>query len=179
MYSQPPAYPTGGAPAAQMYNVVVPPGVQPGDTFQANVNGVLMNVVSPPGVSSGMEVQIPGPPPSSGAPPLPSGYPQAVYPPHHPHGAAAGYAGATSTGGVGGSSSMGYSGGGSGGGYPAGGASYGGQGVVYTSQVPMVEESVISPLGWFICIVGCFICPPCNLFGLCLQERRLVPASRV
>mmetsp|Transcript_15175 Transcript_15175/g.39425 ORF Transcript_15175/g.39425 Transcript_15175/m.39425 type:complete len:151 (-) Transcript_15175:391-843(-) len=145
----PPAYPGqyaagSAAPAQQMYNVVVPQGVTPGQTFQAVANGVVMNVVCPEGVQAGMEVQIPGPP-QQGVPPMAA--PQAA--------AASGYGYAPEP--------MRY------GQAPHAGAQY--------DSRPMVEETVISPLGWFICIVGCFICPPCNFLGLCLQERRLVPRA--
>lgn len=120
----PPAYPgqTVGAAPTQMYNVVVPQGVTPGQTFQAVANGVVMNVVCPDGVHAGMEVQIPGPPQAAGAAPM---------------------AAATGT-------AVGY-------GYAPEPMRYGqapyAAGPQYDSR-PMVEETVISPLGWFICIVG-------------------------
>mmetsp|Transcript_15747 Transcript_15747/g.48144 ORF Transcript_15747/g.48144 Transcript_15747/m.48144 type:complete len:175 (-) Transcript_15747:252-776(-) len=136
----------------QMYNVVVPAGVGPGQTFQANVCGVLMNVVCPEGVQGGMEVQIPGPP-STALPTDTDCGPSYQQP----------YA----------AQQAGY--------YPGAQAQY-----VDTRpnsallvEQRMAEETVVSPLGWFICIVGCFICPPCNLLGLCIQERRLVPVGRV
>mmetsp|Transcript_36539 Transcript_36539/g.91107 ORF Transcript_36539/g.91107 Transcript_36539/m.91107 type:complete len:171 (-) Transcript_36539:503-1015(-) len=168
---QPPAYPTGAPPASQMYNVMVPAGVGPGETFQASVNGVLMNVVCPTGCSSGMEVQISGPPSASTPPPLASGYPDAVYPPQQQgpsYSSGPVYNNYSQSAGPGGYGNSGYN---------PNQPIYGAQGMAY-SQQGMVEETVVSPLGWFICIVGCFICPPCNLLGLCLQERRLVPISR-
>lgn len=42
-----------------------------------------------------------------------------------------------------------------------------------------VEVHEISPAGWMCLIVGCFACPGFNLLGLCMRERRLVPASHV
>ena len=42
-----------------------------------------------------------------------------------------------------------------------------------------VEVDEISPAGWFCLIVGCFFWPGLNLVGLCMRERRLVPASSV
>lgn len=155
MSGEPPAYPTGGVPAQQMYNVVVPAGIAAGDTFQANVDGVLMNVVCPAGVAGGMEVQIPGPPQSGGL--AQGGYAHG-YAPHASHSAAPH---------GGGAASPGY-----GGASPGGGFHHPGQhapdgyygtpgyygapgGAVYVAgQVPMVEETVVSSLGWFICIVG-------------------------
>ena len=46
-------------------------------------------------------------------------------------------------------------------------------------SVPMVEVEEISPEGWFCLIAGCFFCPGFNLFGLCMREKRLVPADTV
>ena len=36
----------------------------------------------------------------------------------------------------------------------------------------MIEK--ISDVGWFVCIFGCFVCPPFNLFGLCMKETIVV-----
>ena len=44
-------------------------------------------------------------------------------------------------------------------------------------QIEMVEVDEISPAGWFCLIVGCFFCPPFNLLGCCMRERRLVPVQ--
>ena len=54
-------------------------------------------------------------------------------------------------------------------------------GVVIVEAPPegFVEVDEISPAGWFCLIVGCFFWPGLNLVGLCMRERRLVPASSV
>jgi len=49
---------------------------------------------------------------------------------------------------------------------------------VVVVEQPMVEVEEISPFGWMCCIIGCFICPPFNFIGLCITEKRLVPARR-
>mmetsp|Transcript_22773 Transcript_22773/g.69671 ORF Transcript_22773/g.69671 Transcript_22773/m.69671 type:complete len:99 (-) Transcript_22773:299-595(-) len=54
-----------------------------------------------------------------------------------------------------------------------------GQNVADYQHVRLVEVEEISPAGWFCLIVGCFACPGLNLLGLCMRERRLVPASEV
>jgi len=46
-------------------------------------------------------------------------------------------------------------------------------------HIRLVEVEEISPAGWFCLIVGCFACPGLNLLGLCMRERRLVPATEV
>ena len=46
-------------------------------------------------------------------------------------------------------------------------------------SIPMVEVDEISTEGWLCLILGCFICPGFNLLGLCMRDRRLVPASNV
>ena len=45
--------------------------------------------------------------------------------------------------------------------------------------IPMIEVEEISTEGWLCLIVGCFLCPGFNLLGLCMKERRLVPATNV
>ena len=45
------------------------------------------------------------------------------------------------------------------------------------THVEMVEVEEISPAGWFCLIVGCIACPPFNLLGLCMRQRRLVPIT--
>ena len=54
-------------------------------------------------------------------------------------------------------------------------------GVIVVEAPPegFVEVDEISPAGWFCLIVGCFFWPGLNLVGLCMRERRLVPASSV
>ena len=154
MQSPPPAYPEQ---AQQMYKVIVPAGIVPGETFQASVNGTVMNVICPAGVSGGSEVQIPGP---QSAAPLPAGLPSAVYA-GAPQGYPGQYAGAQYAGGP--YAGPPYAGG------PYGGAQaqhaqnvygYSGQGPVYSSNHAMVEETVVSPLGWVICIIGARVAPP-------------------
>lgn len=54
-----------------------------------------------------------------------------------------------------------------------------GQQIADHQQIRLVEVEEISPAGWFCLIVGCFACPGLNLLGLCMRERRLVPASEV
>ena len=54
-----------------------------------------------------------------------------------------------------------------------------GQAFAHPEEIQMVEVEEISAAGWFCLIVGCFTCPPFNLLGLCMRERRLVPASEV
>ena len=46
-------------------------------------------------------------------------------------------------------------------------------------SIPMVEIDEISTEGLFCLIVGCILCPGFNLLGLCMRERRLVPANNV
>merc|ERR1712087_74698 len=45
-------------------------------------------------------------------------------------------------------------------------------------QMQFVETDEISPAGWFCLIVGCIFCPPFNLIGCCMRERRLVPVQQ-
>ena len=45
--------------------------------------------------------------------------------------------------------------------------------------IPMVEVDQISTEGWLCLIMGCFLCPGFNLFGLCMRETVLVPAYNV
>ena len=48
------------------------------------------------------------------------------------------------------------------------------------SNLPvMIEVEEISEAGWMCIVVGCFFCPGLNLLGLCMTERRLVPAYDV
>ena len=56
----------------------------------------------------------------------------------------------------------------------------GGPNVVLIDAPPegYVEVDEISPAGWCCLIAGCFFFP-LNLLGLCMRERRLVPASHV
>lgn len=42
-----------------------------------------------------------------------------------------------------------------------------------------IEIDVVSPQGWMCFFLGCFLCPGPNLLGLCMLERRRVPASHV
>merc|ERR1711998_726849 len=46
--------------------------------------------------------------------------------------------------------------------------------VYYEPHLVEVEE--ISPAGWLCCILTCPFIFPFNLLGLCMTERRLVPA---
>merc|ERR1712137_618525 len=48
---------------------------------------------------------------------------------------------------------------------------------VYYQPVNMVEVEEISPAGWLCCILTCPFIFPFNFFGLCMTERRLVPAN--
>ena len=42
---------------AQMYQVEIPSGVQPGDEFQVSIAGSLMVITCPPGVGAGSVIQ--------------------------------------------------------------------------------------------------------------------------
>lgn len=44
-----------------MYEVEVPPGVYPGQAFQASVGGTLMLITCPEGVLAGQSIQVAGP----------------------------------------------------------------------------------------------------------------------
>ena len=62
-----------------------------------------------------------------------------------------------------------------------GGGAYGGPNVVLIdggAPEGYVEVDEISPAGWCCLIAGCFFFP-FNLLGLCMRERRLVPASHI
>merc|ERR1712093_8584 len=50
---------------------------------------------------------------------------------------------------------------------------------VYYRPVDMVEVEEISPAGWLCCILTCPFIFPFNFLGLCMTERRLVPAHAV
>jgi hypothetical protein len=166
-----------------MYKVIVPAGVVPGETFQASVNGTVMNVICPQGVAAGSEVQIPGPQSPSAAP-LPAGLPSAVY-----AGTPQGYAGGQHTGGQYGGGPYPGTGHHQGGQYPGAQAQhsqhvygYSGQGPVYSSNVAMVEETVVSPLGWVICIIGTHNTPLATVRARPLLRSRkteapLIPSS--
>merc|ERR1712227_861429 len=49
---------------------------------------------------------------------------------------------------------------------------------VYYQPVDMVEVEEVSPVGWMCCILTCPFIFPFNFLGLCMTERRLVPAHR-
>lgn len=145
------------------YEIAVPPGVSPGESFQANVGGVLMNVTVPEGCASGSLIQIAGPsgPIAAGVPIIMEGM------------------GTDASGGGG------YRENGSviAAGYPVPntvsmGRVYAADGLA-PPEVAYVEVEEISPAGWMCLIVGCFACPGLNLLGLCMRERRLVPVSHV
>ena len=136
-------------PATQMYQLEVPAGVSPGMQFQADVGGQMMVITCPQGAGPGSTIQVPA---AVASPPTVTGVPigGGRYP-----GAATGVP------------------------YPAGGYPSGPT-VVLMEGPPegFVEVDEISPAGWCCLIAGCFFFP-LNLVGLCMRERRLVPASHV
>ena len=133
-----------------MYQLEVPAGVSPGQQFQADVGGQMMVITCPQGAGPGSTIQVAGP--AAGATPTVTGVPVG----------ATGYPG-------GGAYAQTYAPG-----YPSG------PNVVLVDNVPdgYVEVDEISPAGWCCLIAGCFFFP-LNLLGLCMRERRLVPASHV
>jgi len=132
-----------------MYQIQVPSGVGPGDTFQADIAGQMMIVTCPPQASAGSTIQVAGPEqnvPTVTGVPVSQGMQHEVVQGavfvdgvHHVH--------------------------------PGAG--------VYVESPQMVEVDEISPAGWFCLIAGCFFCPGLNLLGICMRERRLVPASHI
>ena len=40
------------------------------------------------------------------------------------------------------------------------------------NEIFVVEK--VSDMGWFVCILGCFVCPPFNFLGLCMKDTIVV-----
>ena len=187
------AYP-GQTAQTMMYQLEVPSGVGPGQQFQAQVGDQMMVITCPAGAGPGSTIQVHDSPPalllqSPGlAPCLPPSSPfsRAVGPPAQVAGPSATVTGVPSSAppmvtgvpvGAHGASAGAYGGG------VYGGGAYGGGGpnvVLVDGGAPegYVEVDEISPAGWCCLIAGCFFFP-FNLLGLCMRERRLVPASHI
>jgi len=132
-----------------MYQLEVPAGVGPGQQFQAQVGDQMMVITCPQGAGPGSTIQVAGPAVATG---VRSNAPPTVT--------------GVPVGGYGNSAyNPGYA---------------GGPNVVLIDAPPegYVEVDEISPAGWCCLIAGCFFFP-LNLLGLCMRERRLVPASHV
>ena len=134
-----------------MYQLEVPSGVGPGQQFQAQVGDSMMVITCPAGAGPGSTIQVAGP--AATVTGVRSSAPPTVT------GTPVGVRGA----------------------YGAG-AVYGvGPNVVLIeggAPEGYVEVDEISPAGWCCLIAGCFFFP-FNLLGLCMRERRLVPASHI
>ena len=153
-----------------MFQVEVPAGVSAGDEFQVSLAGSLMVITCPAGCGPGSVIQAsrarsrPCPlfhrPPSLTARSRRAQVAAPAMPP-------------TVTGVPVSSEAV------AGSGIPGSGIPGVVPGVTIVEGPQMIEVDEISPAGWFCLIVGCFMCPGFNLLGLCMRERRLVPASSV
>jgi hypothetical protein len=136
------------------YEVVVPPGLSPGDEFIADVNGAHMNVVVPPAVRGGDTVRLQQGRPISDEE-LAS---QLQADEDRQAGLGTRWRGRRGS----------------------AGEVMGGALIV---QAPpghiLVEETFVSPAGLFCCVLTCPFFFPFNLLGLCFTEKRLVPVRVV
>ena len=172
-----------------MYQLEVPAGVGPGQQFQAQVGDQMMVITCPQGAGPGSTIQArPRPPPFAEGP---SSTPSSRLVPtlsclvqtlSHAQPLPTQVAGPSVATGVRSNAPPTVTG------VPVGGygnSAYnpgyaGGPNVVLIDAPPegYVEVDEISPAGWCCLIAGCFFFP-LNLLGLCMRERRLVPASHV
>lgn len=135
---------------ANLYEVVVPPGLNPGDEFIAEVGGVQMNVQVPPNVHGGQSVRVVAPSANvaQGRPVSDEELARRLQEEEARQ-------------------------------FGAGSRIGGGQAQALLMQAPpghaLVETEVISPAGILCCVLTCPFFFPFNLLGLLFTERRLVP----
>ncbi|KAJ1618768.1 hypothetical protein T492DRAFT_1090489 [Pavlovales sp. CCMP2436] len=144
----------GKTEEAQLYEVVVPPGLSSGDTFIADVNGVQMNVIVPPNVSGGDSVRVALP--AQGRPISDEELARQMQAEEEQQ--------AFGT-------------------HARGRRVRDGMGDVLLVQAPpghiLVEERYVSPAGIFCCVLTCPFLFPFNFLGLLFTEKRLVPVRVV
>lgn len=64
------AVPMQQAQPMMTYQILVPEGVTPGMTFQANIGGMIQNITCPEGVAPGASIQVQGPAPAAAGVPM-------------------------------------------------------------------------------------------------------------
>lgn len=146
-------------PATEMYEVVVPAGLNAGDFFVADVGGTQMSVQVPEGVRGGMSVRVAAP--SSTAAPVSQGRPltdeeiaRQLQDDELRHA------------GLGDNARRWH-------------FARPGDEILLSAPAVLVEQDVVSPAGFLCCILTCPFCFPFNLLGLLLTEKRLVPVRVV